>query len=157
MSALRNQLTDRHRSSRVPCRVCRQLNARHTVLQIVRSGITCQVRNDSNQKPKLAFVKSGLLHLGPYPNDTRWIPFPHDPIDALDHPIHSSTIDFDAPPGEDAFSQACPQYMKMMSDNDTSIMPWAQNRTVLFIGAFSKARRPVKLLLTHISSSRFVA
>lgn len=81
-----------------------------------------------------AFVKSGLLHVGQYDNDTRWLPFPHDPIDALDHPIHSETIDYDAPPDDEAFKQACPQYMKMMSENDTSIEAWVRNRTVLFIG-----------------------
>lgn len=80
-----------------------------------------------------AFVKSGFLYLGPYANDTRWLNFPHDPVDALDHPIHSKTIDYNVPPDAETFAQAAPQYMKMLSENTTEL-PWVYNRTILFIG-----------------------
>ncbi|KAG8884314.1 hypothetical protein FRB97_004578 [Tulasnella sp. 331] len=69
----------------------------------------------------IAFMKSGILHLGAYPNDTRWLPFPHDPIDALNHPLRSENIDYDTPPDEDAFAQASPQYMKMLASGNTEM------------------------------------
>ncbi|KAG9008586.1 hypothetical protein FRB95_001310 [Tulasnella sp. JGI-2019a] len=84
--------------------------------------------------PSDPFVKSGILHLGAYPNDTRWLPFPHDPIDALSHPLRSETIDYNAIPDMNVFAQASPQYMKMLSVNSTA-MPWVVNKTILIIGS----------------------
>lgn len=78
------------------------------------------------------------MHIGAYPNDTRWLPFPHDPIDALAYPLRSEFIDYDAPPDKAAFAQASPQYMKMLASGSTE-MPWVYNKTILMIGQFSVA------------------
>ncbi|KAG8978390.1 hypothetical protein FRC05_010635 [Tulasnella sp. 425] len=85
--------------------------------------------------PTDPFVKSGLMYYGQYPNDTRWVPFPHEPMDALQHPLNSeTTISYDTTFPPEAFVSACPQYMKMMSEGSED-MSWTQEKTVLFIGS----------------------
>ncbi|KAG9019645.1 hypothetical protein FRB90_011991 [Tulasnella sp. 427] len=89
----------------------------------------------SSHCPTDPFTKSGLMYYGSYPNDTRWVPFPHEPIDALQHPLSSeTTIEYtvDFPP--DAFVSASPQYMKMMAE-ESEELNWVRGKTVLFIGS----------------------
>ncbi|KAG8914650.1 hypothetical protein FRC00_011792, partial [Tulasnella sp. 408] len=83
--------------------------------------------------PTDPFVKSGLMYYGQYSNDTRWVPFPHEPMDALQHPLNSeTTIDYNVDFPPEAFESACPQYMKMMAEGSEDLY-WAQGKTVLFI------------------------
>lgn len=77
------------------------------------------------------FSRPGMLHIGSEVSDTRWIPFPQNSSDINN--FHSSEVyDRETPP--EAFHDACPQYMKQLSLNSSSV-DWIRDRTVLFIGS----------------------
>ena len=73
------------------------------------------------------------MHFGTYENETQWIPFPHEPMDALQHPLNSEDIEYSNVPSQDALDDASPQYMKMLASGSEG-MEWARDKTVLFVG-----------------------
>jgi len=85
--------------------------------------------------PTDPFAKAGMLHYGAYPNDTRWLPFPHEPKDALEHPLNSEeVINYTSHADADAYAIASPQFMKMVADRSEE-MEWIRGKTILFIGS----------------------
>lgn len=84
--------------------------------------------------PSDPFTKPGTLVYGPRPSDTRWLPFPPQPVFA--GPLQSADIQYDAPVPQGALELACPQYMKSLADsNGTAEMDWVRDKTLLFIGS----------------------
>lgn len=80
------------------------------------------------------FKRPGTLYLGSEVSDTRWIPFPPNGINDV-RSLKSINRESTIPEAFSLQSDACPQYMKRLSQNDTSSMDWILNKTILFIGS----------------------